>query len=29
MLVKNANENVKHFGSYFPNEYKEAFENLN
>lgn len=29
MIVKHADVNVKHFGEYFPREYREAFENLN
>jgi len=27
--VRNDDPDIKHFGGYFPPEYKEAFENLN
>ena len=29
LRVHNSQANVKHYGGYFPYEYKEAFENLN
>lgn len=29
MKVKNDNPEINHKGQYFPNEYKEVFENLN
>lgn len=29
MQVRNANPHIQHFGGYFPEEYKDAFENIN
>ena len=28
LLVKNSTPAIRHFGGYYPQEYKEAFENL-